>query len=106
MSRWIVSTLVVQCGHADGRHLIEPGRPVYLGPGIIRRCEDHAPCPVDPAQIDAARHALDASAAAARASVPSPASYVRRARPRGPCARVTLLRDGGGPGAAQARDTD
>ena len=106
MSRWIVSTLVVQCGHADGRHLIEPGRPVYLGPGIIRRCEDHAPCPVDPAQIDAARHALDASAAAQRDRVPSTPTYHRPSRPLLPFARVQQLLDGFDPRAAQARDTD
>lgn len=82
---WTVLTIPVTCGSADGEHEVPAGHPVRVGPGCVRRCEVHAHVDVDWAQVEAARHRIDAAAAedaARREREPQSASAPRFRRPR------------------------
>lgn len=105
MGHWTVLPFDVACGAPEGVQTIRAGFPVYVGVGIIRRCEMHAPREVDAAEVDAARLRLEADSAQP-ARVPSGPTYHRPARPLTAFARLRDLDLPFDHRAAAARDDD
>ena len=75
MPVWTVFRIDVECGCAQGRHLIPAGHPVHVIAGAVRRCLEHSAVSVDWDAVEAARVALEAR------PIPANPSSVTRVRP-------------------------
>lgn len=83
--RWRVFAIDVECGSGSGHHRVPAGDPVHVVGVAIRRCVAHSSVPVNDAEVDADRLAIEASRAKASTPyTPGPVTRVSIARPMVP----------------------
>jgi hypothetical protein len=104
---WTAFSVSRICGSTNGGpHSIAPLAPVHVIGGQIIRCADHSAVPVDWAQVDKARHAIEVSrlVSADPPASASPVTRYRQSKPLLPFEQVADLPNN--PRAAAAGDRD
>jgi hypothetical protein len=106
MPYWTAFSIPRICDSAYRVHTVQALEPVHVVAGQIIRCAEHSTVPVDWAQVDKARHAIEASRRLA-SSPAAPSSPVTRYSPSKPVLPFDQVADlPNNPRAAASGDRD